>query len=81
MISKLTRADGKYFDLIPSFYKTIMTLVEQKRNFKIVFRTFGEDLEYVTKEFNDFCEGKHPSYPGVKFDGSDGSTDFRFTNL
>ena len=37
----------------------------------VQFRTFGEDLERVAKEFNAFCCGQHPCYPMVRLDGTD----------
>ena len=52
-----------------------------KKEFAIVFRTFGEDLNNVVFEFNKFCKGDHPCYSGrggtpqVKFDGSKGTKD------
>jgi len=42
-----------------------------------VFRTFGEDLPSVVEDFNAFCEGRHPLFPGVRLDGSDGEPDYR----
>ena len=35
-------------------------------NVRIVYRTFGSDLEEVAKELNVFHQGKHPLYPGIK---------------
>jgi len=51
------------FFLIPSFYRLILNLHEQERNFRIIFRTFGVALPEVIQEFNTFCEGGHPSFP------------------
>jgi hypothetical protein len=42
---------GKYH-ILPSFFKTMATLKKQKREFAIVFRTFGYELENVISEFN-----------------------------
>lgn len=39
-------------ELIPSFFHTVIKLHEQKKRFKIVFRTFGTDLERIIPEFN-----------------------------
>uniref|UniRef100_A0A0G4IBP0 Uncharacterized protein n=1 Tax=Chromera velia CCMP2878 TaxID=1169474 RepID=A0A0G4IBP0_9ALVE len=33
------------------------------RRFTLVFRTFGEDIGDVAKEFNAFCRGAHPLFP------------------
>lgn len=30
----------------------------------------GVDSKEVAEEFNLFCEGEHPMYPGVHFDGT-----------
>ena len=72
--------EGKYH-LIPSFFRTLIYLKKAKKEFAIVFRTFGEDLNNVVFEFNKFCKGDHPCYSGrggtpqVKFDGSKGTKD------
>lgn len=61
-----------------------MYLKKQKREFSVVFRTFGKDLDNVVWEFNKFCNGEHPCFNGrnntplVKFDGSKNSKDLRF---
>jgi len=34
-------------------------------------------LDDVAREFNAFCEGRHPLFPGVTLDGSDGGVDYR----
>lgn len=66
-----------------------MGLRKAKREFAIIFRTFGSDLSDVVYEFNRFCEGSHPCYNGkngcplVRFDRSKGSKDMRIdeTNI
>lgn len=69
--------------IIPSFWRTVIFLKKQKRNFQIVFRTFGEDIPNIVYEFNQFCDGRHPSFNGVeglpliKFDGTNGTKDMR----
>jgi hypothetical protein len=55
--------DGHYY-LIPSFFRTLMYLKKQKKEFAISFRTFGVDLEDVVYEFDKFCKGEHPCYNG-----------------
>jgi len=58
------------FSILPSFYETLIYfIIKQRRNVSVIFRTFGDDLDQVIKEFNDFCHGKHPLYPSVKFTG------------
>lgn len=74
--------EGKYH-LIPSFFRTLIYLKKAKKEFAIVFRTFGQDLSNTLFEFNKFCNGDHPCYNGrggtplVKFDGSKGTKDLR----
>jgi len=57
--------------------KFIASLKKQKKNFAIVFRTFGDDCENVKLEFNRFVRGTHPMYNGqngttqVLFDGQE----------
>eukprot|EP00761_Pharyngomonas_kirbyi_P013535 gb/GECH01013564.1/.p1 GENE.gb/GECH01013564.1/~~gb/GECH01013564.1/.p1 ORF type:complete len:416 (+),score=76.97 gb/GECH01013564.1/:1-1248(+) len=81
MLNALTRknpsSEDPYYFIIPSFFDTIIYLHENGFHFKIVFRTFGIDLPNVIQEFNEFCTGEHPDYPHIRFDGSNGSPDFR----
>lgn len=49
-----------YYFVLPSFFKLINHLLETDRSFSIVFRTFGTDVEEVTKEFYAFLQGNHP---------------------
>ena len=78
---------GARFNIIPSFFKTLSFLRKSKREFAIVFRTFGQDLDDVILEFNRFCEGKHPCFNGkggnplVRFDGNKGTKDYRIQNF
>ena len=75
--------EGKYY-LIPSFFKTLIYLKKAKREFAIVFRTFGSELENAIIDFDAFCKGEHPCFNGrggnplVKFDGSKGTKDLSF---
>lgn len=56
--------EGRHF-LLPSFLRCVLRLEEEKRDFRIVFRTFGTDIADVISEFNLFCSGNHPCFPGV----------------
>lgn len=73
-----------YYHLIPSFFRTLMYLKKSKREFSVVFRTFGSDHTNFVYEFNRFCNGEHPAFNGrnntalVKFDGSKNCKDLRF---
>jgi len=75
------------FHLIPSFFRTLIYLKKQKREFSVVFRTFGEDLKAVVWEFNQFCSGQHPCYSGrngtplIKFDGTKGTKDLHIRDI
>lgn len=66
--------EGKY-NLIPSFFRTMIQLKKQKREFSIVFRTFGTNLKEIIWEYNQFCQGNHPCFSGrngtplIRFDG------------
>ncbi|CAM9810245.1 unnamed protein product [Ectocarpus sp. 6 AP-2014] len=63
--------------ILPSFFRCLLALKEANVDFGIVFRTFGDDIAEVSKEYNAFCEGEHPLFPGAKMDGSDGRGDYR----
>mmetsp|Transcript_54531 Transcript_54531/g.130066 ORF Transcript_54531/g.130066 Transcript_54531/m.130066 type:complete len:766 (+) Transcript_54531:162-2459(+) len=65
--------------LLPTFYHLLKKLKEVGRSFSIVLRTFGVDISgAVQEEFNAFCEGRHPEFPGEPLlDGSDGGGDYR----
>jgi len=74
--------EGKYH-LIPAFFRTLIQLKKQKREFAVVYRTFGKDLDHVIWEFNQFCCGNHPCYSGrngtplIRFDGYKLTKDLR----
>lgn len=78
LMSSLCRPDGSPVQIIPSFFQLLLFLKHSKRSFTLCFRTFGEDLQRVLDELNSFCEGRHPSFPEVCMDGSDGEADYRF---
>jgi Dpy-30 motif len=67
--------------LIPSFFRLIQELKKNKREFAVIFRTFGEELSNVKEEFNLFCRGNHPLFngkhgtPRIRFDGKSKSKD------
>lgn len=78
-----TLFEGGKYHLIPSFFRLLMYMKKQKREFSIVFNTFGKEMDNVVYEFNKFCSGEHPCFNGrngtplVKFDGSKNQKDFR----
>ena len=55
--------------VLPSFFSCLVALKEAEVDFGVVFRTFGDDIVGVSREYNAFCEGVHPLFPGVKMDG------------
>ncbi|CAM9151364.1 unnamed protein product [Ectocarpus sp. 12 AP-2014] len=63
--------------ILPSFFRCLLALKEADADFGVVFRTFGDDIAEVSREYNAFCEGGHPLFPGAKMDGSDGRGDYR----
>lgn len=65
------------YHLLPSFFHLMIKLDELNAHFSIVFRTFGIDIPEIAKEYNIFCEGKHPLFPCRVMDGSDGRIDRR----
>jgi len=42
----------------------LLYLKKNKKDFSIIFRTFGSDSENIKLEFNNFCDGLHPCYSG-----------------
>ena len=77
--------EGKYF-MVPSFFRTLMYLKKQKKEFSVIFRSFGAELDPVIWEYNKFCSGEHPCFNGrnntplVKLDGQKNSKDMRIKN-
>ncbi|CAI5735472.1 unnamed protein product [Hyaloperonospora brassicae] len=70
--------ESPHYFIVPAFFKLMMYLQAQKVSFNLIFRTFGDDLRRVAREFNSFCEGKHPYFSLTKpMDGSDGGIDRR----
>jgi hypothetical protein len=70
-ISGLDMLSSGVYHIIPAFFNMVIELDRREWDFRIIFRTFGVDIANIAKEFNMFCEGKHPLYPNVRMDGSD----------
>lgn len=75
--------NGNIF-IFPSFFRVMVELEKKNRNFVLIFRTFGYDFDDVIKEYNSFCEGKHPffteengNFQKKYFDGTNNSKDYR----
>lgn len=43
--------------VLPSFFKLLSTLHDRKRDFVIVFRSFGTDIPRVTEAVTQYCQG------------------------
>ena len=76
--------DGFRF-LFFSLFNTMIKLTEQQKQFVIIFRTFGDDVDKVVYEFNLFCNGQHPLfndiyYPRYYFNGTNGSINYVIDN-
>ncbi|XP_011618943.2 uncharacterized protein [Takifugu rubripes] len=57
--------DGRlYHWILPSFFQLLKDLVQEGREFAVVFRTFGGDLPRVLRAvFRALNEGAHPLFP------------------
>lgn len=78
LCKQLIYPDGSPVQVVHAFFRLLVELKRSKRSFSLIFRSFGEDLELVASELNNFCEGNHPLFPGFRMDGSDGEPDYRF---
>jgi len=64
---------------LPYFFKFLINLKKSKKDFSIVFRSFGTDVIRTVDEMNSFSTGIHPCFNGkgglpvVRFDGAKGS--------
>ena len=59
--------NGQYHFIFPSFFNAVTELAKNNREFTIVFRTFGSDLERIRDAMNEYASGNHPQY---SYDGS-----------
>ncbi|XP_041802317.1 uncharacterized protein si:dkey-32e6.3 [Chelmon rostratus] len=59
--------DGRlYHWILPSFFQLLRDLVQEGREFAILFRTFGTDLPRVLRAvFKALNEGAHPLFPDL----------------
>lgn len=59
--------DGRlYHWILPSFFQLLRDLMQERRQFAIVFRTFGTDLPRVLRAVNRaLVEGAHPLFPDL----------------
>ncbi len=70
--------DKKYFSLIPAFFRLVDLIAQRAAEgtfeTRILFRTFGSDLDDVLSEFNLYCEGLHPAFRPTEYRTYDGRT-------
>lgn len=59
--------DGRlYHWILPSFFQLLKDLVQEGREFAVVFRTFGSDLARTLRAvFRALNEGAHPLFPDL----------------
>mmetsp|Transcript_76383 Transcript_76383/g.181665 ORF Transcript_76383/g.181665 Transcript_76383/m.181665 type:complete len:607 (-) Transcript_76383:40-1860(-) len=50
--------------IAPSFFRLVEHLEASDRNFRIIFRTFGNNVAAAVREWNLFCSGRHPLAKG-----------------
>ena len=52
-----------FYRMIPSFFSTLVKLQELDKDYTLVLRTFGSDLDDIAQALKDFAVGKHPLFP------------------
>lgn len=59
--------DGRlYHWILPSFFQLLRDLAQERREFAVVFRTFGSDLPRVLRALSRALkEGAHPLFPDL----------------
>eukprot|EP00441_Pelagodinium_beii_P041701 CAMPEP_0197626722 /NCGR_PEP_ID=MMETSP1338-20131121/5556_1 /TAXON_ID=43686 ORGANISM="Pelagodinium beii, Strain RCC1491" /NCGR_SAMPLE_ID=MMETSP1338 /ASSEMBLY_ACC=CAM_ASM_000754 /LENGTH=386 /DNA_ID=CAMNT_0043197277 /DNA_START=50 /DNA_END=1210 /DNA_ORIENTATION=- len=55
-----------YHFLLPAFFRTLVELSRQGRDFSVVIRTFGTDLPEVAKCLEAFAAGQHPEFQSTE---------------
>eukprot|EP00930_Biecheleria_cincta_P055421 TRINITY_DN41740_c0_g1_i1.p1 TRINITY_DN41740_c0_g1~~TRINITY_DN41740_c0_g1_i1.p1 ORF type:complete len:1506 (-),score=256.24 TRINITY_DN41740_c0_g1_i1:248-4735(-) len=53
---------GTTLQMFPAIFAVVAFLQRSKRKFSILFRSFGEDHKNIQKEWNAFCEMRHPIF-------------------
>ncbi len=53
--------------ILPAFYHTLEHLIGTKEPFRIIFRTFGSDIDDIAQIVTDFAQGRHPDYPHIQY--------------
>lgn len=55
-----------FYRMIPSFFYTLVRLQELGKDYTLVLRTFGSDLDDIALALRDFATGKHPQFPDFR---------------
>lgn len=77
LMAKLTKTTW----IIPAFFHFIIYLEKENVDYTLILRTFGCDLDHVVDDFNAFCDGKHPMFPSVCYNGKNGTIDRRIQSF
>ena len=51
-----------YYLIVPSFFNLLMRLKLDGRQFNLILRTMGSDLEDVARAIDAFCAEQHPAF-------------------
>ena len=63
-ILTMSGKDGQQYNyIVPAVYKCIHYLIQNQRDFAIVFRTFGLDAPNVIRSLTHGLKGNHPGFP------------------
>lgn len=53
---------GDHYRMFPALFHLVAALQKSGRHFALVFRSFGNDHESIKREWNAFCDLRHPLY-------------------
>lgn len=56
------RHGDEFYKIMPAFFRFLSVLNERELDFKIIFRTFGRDIDSVVAEYNMFWNNMHPFF-------------------
>lgn len=56
---------GLTLNMFPTLFHLVTTLQRQRRQFAVLFRSFGADHKNIMTEWNAFCEMKHPVFKSL----------------
>ncbi|KNC74976.1 hypothetical protein SARC_12489, partial [Sphaeroforma arctica JP610] len=56
---------GEYRTIVNSFFHLLVRLESTNVRYRLIFRTFGTDLDEVAVAMNEFCDGLNPDFPEV----------------